>query len=82
MGKDLLMSNTVAQETIKRLDGVLDTVDCQRSWTLRGKSLVIPVTGEHRTDFFQRSYFDRNRLPSFGKQSTLNPVARQFRSPW
>ncbi|KAL2855595.1 hypothetical protein BJX68DRAFT_216696 [Aspergillus pseudodeflectus] len=39
MGKDLLMSNTIARETIKRLDEVLDTVDSQRSWTLREELL-------------------------------------------
>jgi acyl transferase domain-containing protein len=52
MGKGLLRSNSIARATIKLLDGVLDTVDSQRSWTLYGKPFIITYTSEHQTDFF------------------------------
>jgi acyl transferase domain-containing protein len=37
MGRDLIMSNAIARDSIQQLDRVLDDIDPRRSWSLLGK---------------------------------------------
>jgi acyl transferase domain-containing protein len=70
MGLELVTGNAIARDTIRNLDEVLDLIDAGRSWTLHGElpSKRCRLDANHH----KTSYFDRNRLQSYLKPSSLS----------